>query len=213
MNHILKWNSQNSEPFYEQLLLILNDRIMDVAKSYAPFLIAIDGNCGSGKTTLARFLQTQLDCNLFHMDDFYLPWSLKTPERLNEPGGNVYYERFLEEVLMPLKSGLAFSYQPYDCKQEALMPAREVQPKRLNIVEGSYSMHPKLRDAYDYRLFLSVSESIQTVRILERNGVEGLKRFQDLWIPLENKYFESYKVSQYADLIIEVEEKRQGLRL
>lgn len=205
MGHNLKWNSQNSETFYEQLILLLNDRIMDASKSDAPFIIAIDGNCGSGKSTLARFLQTQLDCNLFHMDDFYLPWSLKTPERLNEPGGNVYYERFLEEVLMPLKSCIAFSYQPYDCKQEILMPARVVQPKRLNIIEGSYSMHPKLKDAYDYMLFLSVPESIQTARILERNGVEGLKRFQDLWIPLENKYFDGYNISQFADLIIDVE--------
>jgi hypothetical protein len=55
-------------------------------------------------------------------------------------------------------------------------------------------------------LFLSVPESVQSERIIARNGIEGLKRFHDLWIPLENKYFESYSILQSADLVIEVED-------
>jgi len=206
MSRKIKWESQNSAPFYDQILSLLNDQIMHNSKSGTPFLIAIDGNCGSGKSTLAHFLQNHFECNLFHMDDFYLPWSLKTPERLNEPGGNVYYERFQAEILVPLKSGMAFSYQPYDCKHEVLLVPRMVQPMRLNIIEGSYSLHPKLKESYNYTIFMSISESNQTARILARNGIEGLKRFQELWIPLENKYFEGYNISQYSDIIIEIED-------
>lgn len=33
-------------------------------------IVAIDGRCGSGKTTLAAKLQKQLHCSVFHMDDF-----------------------------------------------------------------------------------------------------------------------------------------------
>ena len=32
------------------------------------------------------------------MDDFFLPMELRTAERLEEPGGNVHYERFSAEV-------------------------------------------------------------------------------------------------------------------
>ena len=52
-----------------------------------PFLVAIDGRCAAGKTTLAGELQAALGCNVVHMDDFYLPFSRRTAERMARPGG------------------------------------------------------------------------------------------------------------------------------
>ena len=78
-------------------------------------LVAIEGKCTSGKTTLAAQLAKIYDCNVFHMDDFFLQSHQRTPERFAETGGNVDYERFQEEVLLPLKAGKAFSYRPFDC--------------------------------------------------------------------------------------------------
>ena len=71
-------------------------------------IMAIDGKCNSGKTTLASKLAEIYDCNVFHMDDFFLRPEQRTPERFAEVGGNVDYERFWEEVLLPLKSRKAF---------------------------------------------------------------------------------------------------------
>ena len=34
--------------------------------------VAIDGMCGSGKSTLGQALKDHYGCNLFHMDDFYV---------------------------------------------------------------------------------------------------------------------------------------------
>ena len=59
-------------------------------------LIAIDGRCGSGKSTLGAYLQQKMYVNLLHMDDFYLRPEQRTPMRREEPGGNVDRERFLE---------------------------------------------------------------------------------------------------------------------
>ena len=60
-------------------------------------LIAVDGRCGSGKSTLGAYLQQKMHGNLLHMDDFYLRPEQRTPKRREEPGGNVDRERFLEE--------------------------------------------------------------------------------------------------------------------
>ena len=78
-------------------------------------IVAIDGSCTSGKTTLATCLSEIYDCNVFHMDDFFLRPEQRTQERYAEVGGNVDYERFREEVLLPLKSRKPFSYRPFDC--------------------------------------------------------------------------------------------------
>ena len=41
-------------------------------------ILAIDGRCTSGKTTLAEQIEKSLPCNIVHIDDFYLPFSKRT---------------------------------------------------------------------------------------------------------------------------------------
>ena len=74
----------------------INEIIKQEDNTDRPILVAIDGRCGSGKTTLGEYLKGQLDCNLFHMDDFFLRMEQRTPDRMKETGGNVDYERFYE---------------------------------------------------------------------------------------------------------------------
>ena len=153
-------------------------------------IVAIDGKCTSGKTTLASKLAELYDCNVFHMDDFFLRPEQRTPERFAEVGGNVDYERFHEEVLLPLKSGKAFSYRPFDCKTFTLSAPIIVTPKRLNIIEGTYSHHPYFGNPYDLKILLTVDEETQRRRILDRPEFLH-KRFFEEWIPMENRYFDT----------------------
>ena len=168
-------------------------------------LVAIDGSCTSGKSTLARMLGERLDCNLFHVDDFFLRPEQRTKARLEEVGGNVDYERFYLEVLMPLKSGETVSYRPFDCRTGLLAEPVTVQPKHINIVEGSYSQHPYFGDVYDLKVFLTVSREVRTQRINRRPPMLQ-KKFFDTWIPMEQRYFEAFSIPQVCDLVLEVSE-------
>lgn len=168
-------------------------------------LVAIDGGSASGKTTLAALLAQIYDCNVFHMDDFFLRPGQRTPERLAEPGGNVDRERFYEEVLRPLAQGCPVRYRRYDCRTRILGEAAEIAPKSLNIVEGAYSMHPALADSYDLSAFLRISPELQKIRILARNGPKVGERFFNQWIPLEEQYFSALDPAGRCNLILEVE--------
>ena len=162
-------------------------------------VLAIEGKCTSGKTTLAAALAQQYDCNVFHMDDFFLQPHQRTPERFAEVGGNVDYERFLAEVLVPLQRGKPFAYRPFDCGSFRLAQPVEVRPKRLNIVEGTYCLHPYFGKAYDLKVLLTVSEEQQRQRILQRPAFLHTRFFEE-WIPMENRYFE--QLSRDVDLIL-----------
>ena len=164
--------------------------------------VAIEGKCTSGKTTLANYLGEIYDCNVFSMDSFFLQPHQRTEERLSQPGGNVDYERFKAEVLDKLKEGREFNYRPYDCSVQKLAPPRKVMPKRLNIIEGVYSMHPTLADSYDLSVYLDISYDEQLARLAKRNNPEMQARFINEWIPLENMYFEQMDVKNRCDLII-----------
>ena len=164
-------------------------------------IVAIDGKCTSGKTTLASKLAEIYDCNVFHMDDFFLRPEQRTPERFAEVGGNVDYERFKAEVLIPLQAEHPFSYHPFDCSTFTLADPVCVTPKKLNIVEGTYSHHPYFGDPYDLKILLTVDEETQRQRIFQRPAFLH-KRFFEEWIPMENRYFDSFTIPSKADIIL-----------
>lgn len=165
-------------------------------------IIAIDGRCAAGKTTLAAQLAEELGGDVIHMDDFFLPPELRTPERRKEPGGNVHYERFLEEVLPKLREEEAFSYQRFDCSKMALGERIPVKNDGFVFVEGAYSCHPVLGDYMDLKVFLDIDAGEQTERIRKRNGEDRLQDFLQLWIPLEEAYFQAFSVEEKADCTI-----------
>lgn len=166
-------------------------------------LIGIDGRCGSGKTTLADYLQDIFLCNVFHMDDFFLQDYQRTQERLSEIGGNVDYERFTEEVLFPLQSKKTVHYRKFSCIDYKFLEAKNISFKKCNIIEGSYSMHPYFKNPYDLRIFMNIRREEQLENILKRNGKEKLKLFQERWIPMEERYFQKYQILEKSDMIID----------
>ena len=48
------------------------ESVMELRSAEKRLIIAIDGRCGAGKTTLAKQLENRMDCTVFHMDDFFL---------------------------------------------------------------------------------------------------------------------------------------------
>ena len=179
--------------------------ISDALTQKTPLLVAIDGRCGAGKTTVAARLAEKFGCNVIHTDDFFLAVKKRTPERLLTPGGNIDVERLSCEVMTPLLSGLPFSYRPYDCHTDNLKPPVEITPTRLTVIEGSYSCHPMLWDSYGLRVFIDVDPKTQLERIRARNGEDAAKVFESRWIPLEEKYFAAYSVKEKCDVVVEAE--------
>ena len=183
-------------------LLPLLGRIDTLLQEKEQVIFAIDGGAGSGKSTVAALLEEIYDCTVLHMDDFFLRPEQRTPERYATPGGNVDHERFLEEVLLPLRRGETFRYRPFDCGTFTVGDGFDVMPQRLTIIEGSYSLHPVLRHYYDGSTFLRINPAVQRQRIEARNPTFA-QRFFDTWIPLEQAYFHTFDPAEVCDLILE----------
>ena len=184
----------------------IKERIDSLLTRDGNVVVAIDGSCTAGKTTLAAYLEKEYDCNLIHMDDFFLRPQQRTPERYAEAGGNVDYERFREEVLENLLAGKAFSYRPYNCSTGTLKDPVQVQPKKLTIVEGTYSQHPYFGDCYDLRIYLQVSEELREERIRKRPPFLH-QRFFEEWIPMEQLYFKTFAIGENSDLSLDLNEE------
>lgn len=181
------------------------DDVLERIKAFdsKPLIIAIDGRCASGKTTLAAAIKEKTGCNVIHADDFFLRREQRTQERLEEAGGNIDYERLRDEVLIPLSCEGKCIYHRFDCKSMSILDERIViEPNPLTVVEGSYSCHPMLWKYYDFRVFMNAVQDKQIERIALRNGAAAVTVFQNRWIPLEEKYFSEYRVAERCDMIV-----------
>ena len=172
-------------------------------KSGCPAVV-IDGPCGSGKSTLACRLAALTGAQPVPMDDFFLPFDMRTEQRLAQPGGNVHYERFKAEILDGYQAGEPFSYQRFDC-QTGTLAERNVCASGLLLIEGSYSHHPFFQEDYDrlnaLRVYVDVDPAEQLRRIALRNP-DLLPMFETRWIPLEKTYFEAYDIKDRAGMTV-----------
>ena len=182
---------------------VIQARIDSLLRTSERVLLAIDGNCCAGKTTLSQRLGSLLDANVFHLDDYFLQPHMRSPQRLSQPGGNVDAERFLAQVLLPVSRGERATVQKYDCHSDALLDPVFVSPKRIAIIEGAYSLHPLLAPYYTLKVFCRIDPALQESRILARNGAEALPVFRERWIPLENRYFEALDILAQCDLVVD----------
>lgn len=181
-------------------LLLEIDRMLNMGE----VTLAIEGGSAGGKTTLSKILEEVYGATVFHMDDFFLRPEQRTPERFVLPGGNIDWERFLDEVLLPLKNNESINYKRFDCSTFTLKPAVTMNRSRVNIVEGVYSMRPELAKFYNLSVFLDISSKLQEKRIRKRNTPVMAERFFDEWIPMEQQYFEKMRIKECCDIIINI---------
>ena len=95
-----------------------------------PVLVALDGRCGSGKTTLAAQLARQFPQSItVHTDDFYLPPASRVANWEQIPCANMDLERLRAQVLTPARTGQSLTVptpagRVPTCRNNALRPNR-----------------------------------------------------------------------------------------
>ena len=174
------------------------------AQQKTPFLVGIDGRCGSGKSSLTAAIAGKVPCAVFHMDDFYLPFSRRAQNWEQTPGGNIDFARLSKECITPALEGKTILYRAYSCPDDRIKPAVTIPPCGVYLVEGSYSMHPALAAPFAFTVFLSCSKEVQAQRLRRREGTH-FAAFETRWIPMEERYFARYPVQQNATAALDTD--------
>lgn len=168
-----------------------------------PLVLALDGRCGSGKTTMAAALAQRFPASIvLHTDDFYLPPADRVPGWEQTPCANMDLARLRDEVLAPARAGKPVLYRAYSCREGAYLPVQQLAAQPLVILEGSYSHHPLLTDCETLRVFVTCSQAEQTRRLRAREGAR-YANFAARWIPLEEGYFAQYGIEERADFVVD----------
>ncbi len=168
-------------------------------------VIGIDGPGGSGKSTLAGRLSDHLrPATVIAMDDFYRPSAERNVKRdKGEAAAAFDWERLQRQVLRPLHEGTAARYQRYDWTEDRLAEWHDLPADDTVIVEGVYALKRELRAHYDYRVWVTASESVRLERGVSRDGEEARQTWVTEWMPAENAYAAAERPMCAVDLLVD----------
>jgi para-aminobenzoate synthetase len=172
--------------------------------SNGPFVIAVDGRSGTGKSTLAEALRSRLAATIIDGDAFYAGGTVIRNENAARLVELCIDWRRQKDVLQTLRSGRPARFQAFDWDAfdgSLVADPVVVEPMPWIILEGVYSARPELSELLDVRILLRTSDDVRTARLLEREWTIG--PWERQWHHAEAHYFEHMVPESGFDLVID----------
>ena len=176
--------------------------------------IGIDGPGGSGKSRLAAELARcwPTAATLVHGDDFGRPAA--DPARSEDRIGGLFdISRLEREVLEPHERGAPIRYRHYDWDADRLDEWITAPHDSTLIVEGVYTTHPSIRDRYDFLIWVEADRPTRLARGLARDGEAARPRWEDIWMPAEDRYRTEHRPADAAHLVLDSTDTSVGEEL
>ncbi len=146
----------------------------------------------------AAFRLEEYDKTISYLDRYRENEGVMRREENYLYGFSLYRSTRYEDAVQYLRDacGADVTYQAYNCKDNSNTTI-SVQPKRLTIVEGSYSLHSQLSNYYSMAVVLSVDATEQRFRLKHREDSQKYLDFINKWVPLEDRYMSTLQDKQY----------------
>ena len=160
------------------------------AKCGECIVITIDGPAGSGKTTLAKDLESELNSvHTIHMDDLCEGWGSTLTSQLTLK---------LLNILESVKNQGEVIYSPFDWGTGKLEPELRISAPTYLIIEGVGSGQLAVRDSASLALWIEVPDQMGLARVIERDG-PAVADYMPAFLVAQNIHFEKEGTKKSAD--------------
>lgn len=162
------------------------------------FTIAIDGRGGSGKSSLVEHLKPLLPGFTFlNGDDYFEPIEDKIV------WGAFNDERFIADIVEPLKTGDNFTYRPYDWHATPPITEQTITVQRGLCLERVFSFRFDLD--WDLKIWVETPKDICLARGTARDKALGERApaAWHLWQAEEDEYIKIFRPQERADIVLD----------
>lgn len=181
----------------------------------SPFMIAVSGGSGAGKTTFVKSLWNQLETRrplVISLDDYYRDLSHVPPEeraKQNFDDPEAIERDLLHEQVSLLRNGVAVERPCYDFTTHTRKSVTErLEPSSIIIVDGIFSLYyPELVRLFDLKIFLAVDSDIRVVRRIGRDMEfrgRSFEKCREQYLGTVKSMYERYiePTQKHADFVI-----------
>ena len=180
-----------------------------------PFMVAVSGGSGSGKTTFVSALAERLTCSsvlILSLDDYYRDLSqLKAEDRakVNFDDPKAIEIELLKAQVAALRAGEKVDKPLYDFATHTRRSATTtVQAADLIVLDGIFSLcYPELYALLDLKIYIDVDPDIRVVRRIGRDMDQRGRSFEGSAVQylgtvkaMHAKYIEPSK--HFADFVV-----------
>lgn len=180
-----------------------------------PLMIGIAGGSGSGKSTVARNVASQIGAQsvaFIDMDAYYLNFAhlpLEARRRMNWDHPDAFDWELLLDQLRELASGRAIEKPVYDFVSHTRSPERiRIPPAQVVVVDGILLFtDARVRELCDVKVFVDAEPDIRLIRRIRRDTTKRgrpLESVLDQYVstvqPMHFQFVEPTK--RYADVIV-----------
>ncbi len=178
-------------------------------------IIGIAGGTGSGKSTVAKALETELGAanvvlisqDSYYVDKSYLPFTERASQNYDHPDS--FEDQLLLDHLNLLRMGQSVAVPVYDYSQHVRSKQTVlIHPKPVVVVEGILILtDPELRNAFDIKAYVDTDADTRVLRRIVRDINERGRSLESVCTqylntvkPMHEAFVEPSK--RYADIII-----------
>ena len=178
-------------------------RTVEARRGALPYVVALDGFSGAGKSTIARAVANRLDAATVHGDDFYR--DLSRTDRLAlcpEDGVDRYFDwpRLRREALEPLRHGTEARFRAFDWDAgHGLAAERRIPARAVIVLDGVYSARPTLSGLVDLTVYVDAPEPVRRER---RRARQDPPEWEAGWDAAEHVYFSRIRPPHSFDLVV-----------
>jgi uridine kinase len=163
------------------------ERVVELLRRRDLVLVGIGGRGGAGKTTLAHMIPGAV---VIGTDEFW-------------DGTGFDLGRLRRQAFEPLLAGRDARFASFDWKAQEPRGERVVRPHGPIVVEGVCALHRLFRDDYQLRVWVEAPRELRLARGLERDGEDARSTWEDVWMPMEDRYIARDDPVSAADLIVD----------
>ena len=167
----------------------LLERIKAAAAHKSPFIVAVDGYAGAGKSTLANSLAGQLAAPVITLDDFYRSLTSEQQDYVQgEQAVQAYFDvlDFANKVLIPLQNNMPVSWRPIDWLTGRSLVSKQLVPEGVVIIEGVFACAMALLEHVDMSIMVTADQALCQQRVLARPQEDAA--WYRHWAATENWY-------------------------
>ena len=198
---------------YENLSHQIKERYENHIKT-RPFIVAIDGLSGAGKTTLVQQLKGNLDnIVIIHIDDHIVERSKRY-----DTGQEQWFEYYQlqwdanylkEHLFQKIQQNVSLLNLPFYHKEEDthFNQIIHLSSNSIVLIEGIFLLRDEWKSFYDYVIFLDCPKEIRYERVLQRDTYIGdlderLNKYKERYWVAEEYYLNKQKPLELAHCIL-----------